>query len=330
MAEPCGRLARVRHESDIREVAEGVTLVDTAMAGQRELNAVYVIAAAEPALIETGPGADGPTVRRALDRLGIGLGDLAHIVVSHIHLDHAGGAGALLRTYHRATLWVHERGAPHLEDPARLVASTVRTQGEKRVRTFYGETLPVPRDRIRTLTGGENISLGDRALNVLHTPGHASHHIALMDEGSGALLTGEALGSHLPWADCYRPALPPPEVDVEQALDSIGRMRAVRPSLLLASHFGPIGHPDEGFDRAAERIRAWAETVRHEVEGRPERAPEDIVPVLRQQARAEFERDSGAPFDAARYDALGSIEMNARGLVRYWRKRWQREADQVT
>src|SRR4029077_7133097 len=134
-------------------------------------------------------------------------------------------AGELLRRFPRATVWVHERGAPHLVDPTRLLASTARTYGEERRRRYYGATLPCPADRLRVVVDGEEIDLGDRRLDVLHTPGHASHHVALHESVGGAMFTGEAVGPPLPWADCYRPALPPPEADVELALGSIRRMR---------------------------------------------------------------------------------------------------------
>jgi glyoxylase-like metal-dependent hydrolase (beta-lactamase superfamily II) len=312
----------------VTPVADDITMIDTGMARQRELNAVYLIAAGEPVLIETGPGADGPLVHRVLDELGIGPDDLAHVVVTHIHIDHAGGAGPILDRFPRAMLWVHEVGAPHLVDPTRLVASTARTYGPERMRSFYGETLPVASERIRAVSGGDRIGLGDRSLEVLHTPGHASHHVSLLDDASGAMFTGESIGSHLPWADCYRPALPPPDVDVEQALASIERMSATAPRLLLTSHYGPVARADEGFDRGARRIRAWSETVRRELEGRAERDPAELVPILREQARVEYELDSGQPFDLARYDAIGSIAMNAHGLARYWRKRWERAGAQ--
>jgi glyoxylase-like metal-dependent hydrolase (beta-lactamase superfamily II) len=308
-------------QSDPVSVADGISMIDTHMVGQRELNAVYVIAAAEPTMIETGPGADRARVEAALERVGIGPQDLAHVVVTHIHIDHAGGAGALLDRFTGATVWVHEIGAPHLADPSRLVASTARTYGEQRMRAFYGDTLPVPEDRVRSVTHGTRIELGDRALSVLHTPGHASHHVALLDDTSGAMFTGEAIGSHLPWARCFRPALPPPEVDVEAAEASIRRMRERGPAVLLTSHFGPV-EPEEGFRRGAERIRSWADTVRARLEADPTIEADDLVQDLTDQARDEYERDSGLPFDLARYDAIGSIRMNAEGLTRYWRKRW--------
>ena len=194
------------------------------------------------------------------------------------------------------------------------------------MRRFYGTTRPCDAARIRSVADGDRIAIGDRALDVLHTPGHASHHVALHDPSSGALFTGEAIGSHLPWADCYRPAMPPPEADVERALASIARMRDRRPSVLLTSHFGAVRDPDEGFDRGASRILSWAATVRAALEDEPGAGGDHLESVLREQAREEYETDSGSPFDLGRYDAIGSIRMNADGLARYWRKRWEREA----
>jgi glyoxylase-like metal-dependent hydrolase (beta-lactamase superfamily II) len=317
----------MRHlEPSTSSAAPGITAIDTGMAGQRELNAVYVLASAEPCLIEAGPGADGDAVVSALEGLGIGPTDLAHIVVTHIHVDHAGGGGALLARFPRASLWVHERGAPHLVDPTRLLASTARTYGEERMRAFYGETRACPADRVRAVGDGDRISLGDRALEVIHTPGHASHHVALQEHSTGVLFTGEAVGSYLPWADCYRPAMPPPEADVQRALASIERMRSRNPTRLLTSHFGAIADPIEGFDRGAARIRTWAETVRRIVEADPDTTTDDIERTLTEGARREYERDSGTAFDRGRYDAIGSIRMNAEGLARYWRTRAARGA----
>src|SRR4051812_25197425 len=309
----------------IASVGEGITAIDTVMANQRELNAVYLVEASEAALIEAGPGADHDRIVSALDVLGVGSDTLAHIVVTHIHMDHAGGVGALLERYTRATVWVHEIGARHLVDPERLVASTARTYGDDRMRTLYGTMVPSPADRVRAVTGGERIPLGDRSLTVVHTPGHASHHVALHDDRSGAMWTGEAIGSYLPWADCYRPALPPPEVDVERALASIAAMRSRRPATLLTSHFGPVPEAAEAFDRAGERIRSWSATVEAALRTDHDATDDGLRTVLKQLAGSDFEADAHRPIDLARYDALASIRMNAQGLARYWRKRWERE-----
>lgn len=307
-------------------LGEGITAIDTMMTGEPELNAVYFLASAEPTLVEAGPGADHDVIVEGLARLGVGPFDLAHIVVTHIHVDHAGGAGALSTTFPGATIWAHERGLPHLEDPTRLIASTARTYGTERMEAFYGRTLPVPASRLRAVADGDPIPLGDRALRVIETPGHASHHLAFQDSGGGAIFTGEAIGSHLPWADAYRPALPPPEVDVERALESIDRIQAFSPTALLTSHFGPVQDAAQGCQRAARRILDWSQTVHDALQREPNMEPPELLRLLTEQGTREFLEDSGRPIDLARYDVLGSIGMNAAGLTRYWRKRWEREA----
>lgn len=307
------------------EVAGGIDAIDTHTGGLEQFNSVYLMRGDEPTLVEAASAADTERIVAALGDLGVGPDDLAHIVVTHIHLDHAGGVGTLLRRFPRATVWVHERGAAHLADPTRLVASTARTYGAERMHELYGRTLPADVARIRGVGDGYRIPLGTRSLDVIHTPGHASHHIALRDSSSGAVFTGEAIGSHLPWAHVYRPALPPPEVDVEQALASIERIRGARPTVLLTSHFGLVADPQEGCARGAERIRDWAEIVRRALEDDPQADVDDIADLLREQAAREYLHDAGAPIDLGRYDAIGSIRMNAGGLARYWRKRWERE-----
>jgi len=166
----------------------------------------------------------------------------------------------------------------------------------------------------------------DRALDVLHTPGHASHQVALHDDATGALFTGEAIGSHLPWADCYRPALPPPEVDVEAALASIEAIRDRGATALMTSHFGPIDDADEGCERGAARIVAWSDAVRGRLDADPDAGLDDLSDMLRGVAAADHLADAGVPIDLDRYDAIGSIRMNAAGLARYWRKRREAEA----
>lgn len=309
----------------ISTVARGVHMIDTRMTGEPELNAVFLLEGEEPCLVEAGPGADVGLVLEALHDLGLGERDLAHIVVTHIHLDHAGACGALVRRFVDATVWVHQRGAPHLADPARLVSSTARTYGTDRMRSFFGETLPVPADRLRAVTDGDTIPIGTAALSVLHTPGHASHHVALHHTGSGAMFTGESIGSHLPWGPAYRPALPPPEVEVEMALASIERVRSRNPSALLTSHFGPTPGVAESCDMAAAQIRSWSSAVRRRLEADPDVDTRSLAAGLADLAAEEFLQTSGKPIDMARYDALGSIGMNAAGLARYWRKRWERE-----
>ncbi|HXF56579.1 MAG TPA: MBL fold metallo-hydrolase [Actinomycetota bacterium] len=305
------------------EAAEGITGVDTLMAGHPRVTSAYLLHGTEPTLVETGPATSVPAVLAGLRALGLGPRDLAHIVVTHIHLDHAGGVGTLARRFPRALVWVHDRGAPHLADPTKLVASAGRVYGEEVLRRVFGPVEPVPADRLRSVSDGDRIRLGDRWLEVLYTPGHASHHVALADSLSGAVFTGDALGIHLPEVRVLRPATPPPEVDVELGVDSIRRIRERAGSLLLFSHFGPVREVDELCELAERRLRRWADVVRGALD---ETEDLDRVVELLERATADELRKAPPSADPERYEVLSSVRMNAMGLVRYWKKRWEREA----
>jgi glyoxylase-like metal-dependent hydrolase (beta-lactamase superfamily II) len=305
-------------------VADGISAIDTVMTGRYLVTSAYLIDAAEPALIETGPTTSAEHVERGLAALGMGPEDLAHVVVTHIHLDHAGGSGTIARRFPKARVWVHDRGAPHLADPAKLVASTARTYGEERMREFFGTVEPVPGDRIRSLSEGDRIGLGDRDIDVFFTPGHASHQVGLTDSRTGAVFVGDALGVHLPDVGVLRPATPPPEFDIELAVDSIERIRGRARSMLLMSHFGPVTEIDAICDLAERRIRGWGAEVRDTLERTDDL--EEISALLERRGAREYQEDSGEPIDLERYDVLSSIRMNATGLVRYWKKRTERES----
>jgi glyoxylase-like metal-dependent hydrolase (beta-lactamase superfamily II) len=303
--------------------AEGITGVDTVMAGRPRVTSAYLLHGREPTLVETGPSTSAPAVVAGLRELGLGPEDLAHVVVTHIHLDHAGGAGSLARLFPRARVWVHDRGAPHLADPTRLVASAARVYGEDTLRRVFGPVDPVPAERLRSVEDGDRIPLGDRWLEVLHTPGHASHHVALVDSGSGAVFTGDALGIHLPDLRVLRPATPPPDVDVELGVASIRRIRERAESLLLFSHFGPVREVDELCELAERRLRRWAEVVREALD-----ETEDLerVAELLERRTADELGPAAGPGQLERYEVLSSVRMNAMGLARYWKRRAEREA----
>ncbi len=307
-------------------VGDGITGIDTKMVGRYLVTSAYLVHAQEPALIETGPQTSSSAVERGLEALGIEPDALAHVIVTHIHLDHAGGAGTIARAFPRATVWVSDRGARHLADPRRLVASTERTYGPERARAMFGTVESVPAERLRAIDQGDRIALGDRDLDVLYTPGHASHHVALHDSRTGAVFTGDALGVHLPDVGVLRPATPPPDFDVELACRSVERIRE-RAGLLLLSHFGPVAEVDHICELAVKRMRAWSEVVRQAllVDDDIDR----ISALLERQGSDEYREDAGGEIDLERYDVLSSIRINAVGLVRYWKKRAEDEAAEL-
>ena len=303
------------------EVAKGITAIDTRMAGISRLTSAYLVESFAPAIIETGPATSADTLTEALNTLGIGSLDLAHIVVTHIHLDHAGGAGHIAERFPNATVWVHEAGARHLADPSRLMASATRVYGEQRLGSLFGAMKGVAADRIRVFNDGAAIDLGSRKLVAIDTPGHASHHIAIQDSATGVVFTGDAMGVHLPDVPVLRPAAPPPEFDVDKALDSIERIRRHARGSLMLSHFGPISSVDETCAEAARCIKEWSEIVRMAMT-----KTDDVLELAAALRRATSgDQANIQASDQERFEILGSYELNAAGLSRYWRKREERE-----
>jgi glyoxylase-like metal-dependent hydrolase (beta-lactamase superfamily II) len=299
--------------------AEGITVIDTVMCGRERVTSSYLLEGSEPAIVETGPTTSLEALTQGLDSLGIGPADLAHVVVTHIHLDHAGGAGAVAERFPSARVWVHERGAPHLADPAKLVASAGRIYGERRLQDLFGTVHPVPSDRLRAIADGETISLGDRSLQVMHTPGHAGHHVCLIDSRSGGVFVGDAFGVFLPDVRVLRPATPPPEFDLELAIGSIERVAAADPSVLLFSHFGPSPDVRALSTLAVIRLREWTGIVEG-ILGSTTRV-EDVVAALEERTEPELHRAEATDSHRDRYELLSSYEMNARGILRYLTKR---------
>ena len=247
---------------EITDLGHEVFQIDTRMAGYQGITAGYLIRGSRPCLVETGTAPSAPVVTAALDALGVGPADLATIVVTHIHLDHAGGAGDMAARYPAAEVVVHERGARHLADPSRLMSSARAVYGDA-LDTLFGELAPTPAERIRALGGTGTVDLGDgRRLDSHYAPGHAKHHVGLLDSVSGDLYVGDAAGVYIPETGDLRAATPPPDFDLARALDSLRMFAALQPTRLLFSHYGPVEAVDETLQRSAEEISVWVEETR--------------------------------------------------------------------
>lgn len=245
----------------IEPLGDEVFAIDTQMAGHAGITSSYLIRGSRPCLIETGTALSAPVVMQALTELGIGAEDLATVVVTHIHLDHAGGVGDIAAAYPHSQVVVHEKGARHLADPTKLVASAQRVFGPDMDRMF-GPLIATPAERLTTLGEEGFVDLGDgRRLDAFHNPGHASHHVALVDSQTGDLYTGDAAGVFVPDTAEVRPATPPPDFDLDLALQSLRRMRDARPTRLLFSHFGPVIDVELVFNQSEEELRYWVEQV---------------------------------------------------------------------
>ena len=229
-----------------RYVMPGVLEIDTRLAGWERVTAGYLLEGEAPVLVETGSQSSVPVLLRALEEHGLGPGDLAGIAVTHIHLDHAGGVGDVARAFPKATVYVHPKGARHLADPTRLVASAAAVYGDD-LDLVYGRLAPTLPERVRALEDGERIDLGGgRYLSCVHSPGHAKHHLSLYDSSTGVLFVGDAMGVRLPDAGVLRPATPPADFDLDLALDSLRRFGECSPSALALTHYGLLpGNPQD-------------------------------------------------------------------------------------
>lgn len=300
---------------DIEDLGDDVFHIDTRMGGYAGITSGYLIRSGRPCLVETGTARSADLVVRALGELGVQAADLATIVVTHIHLDHAGGVGDLARAFPNATVVVHEKGARHLVDPAKLMASAHRVFGADMERLF-GDLIPVPAERLATLAEVGTIDLGDgRRLDAFHNPGHASHHVGLLDTQTGDLYTGDAAGVYVPETADVRPATPPPDFDLDLTMASLQRMRDAGANRLLFSHFGPVIDVSDTLDRSEEELRYWVEVVAavYEVEPNIDHA----IAMVREKDRERhpvFYEDEDR---VLKFDELSGVGANVHGIVRW-------------
>ena len=300
--------------------------IDTRMAGYEGITAGYLIRGDRPCLVETGTAPSAPVVRDALASLGIGPGDLATVVVTHIHLDHAGGAGDIAAMFPAAQIVAHQRGARHLADPSKLMAGARMVYGRALERLF-GVLAPVPAERIVALDDTGTIDLGGgRRLDSHYSPGHAKHHVGLVDSDTGDLYTGDAAGVYLPDTGDVRPATPPPDFDMDTALASVRKFAALRPSRLMFSHYGPVVQVGETLDRSAEEITVWVE------ETRQARAAgldlDHAVAMVRDRTRDRYAAASpdADPALADRFERVSSARGNVEGIM-HWLDKTEQATD---
>jgi glyoxylase-like metal-dependent hydrolase (beta-lactamase superfamily II) len=304
----------------ITPLGHEVFQIDTRMAGYQGVTAGYLIRSDRPCLVETGTAPSAPIVRQALAELGVRAGDLATVVVTHIHLDHAGGVGDVARMYPSAEVVVHEHGARHLVDPTRLMASARRVYGEE-LDDLFGTLAPTPAERIRAVDGVGVVDLGGgRKLESHYSPGHAKHHVGLLDSVSGDLYVGDAAGIYIPETGDQRPASPPPDFDLDTALGSLRLFADLAPTRLLFSHYGPVTAVAQALDRSAEELRVWVEETK-----RAHRTGLDLdhaVAMLAERTASRYAllAPDSDPELAAKYDRVAGTAANVAGIWRWLEK----------
>jgi glyoxylase-like metal-dependent hydrolase (beta-lactamase superfamily II) len=296
-------------------IAPGIRQIDTLLGGMDRMTAGFLVEGAQPALVETGSQSSVAAVRAALTDAGLGPQDLRWIIVTHIHLDHAGGVGDMATAFPRATVVVHERGARHLVDPTRLIDSAARVYGPL-LDGLYGRMLPVPADRVVAAADGHRVELGDgHFLTMIDSPGHAKHHHAVLDEQTGTLLVGDAVGVQLPDFGVLRPATPPSDFDLEEATASLRRFADLRPELLVLTHYGPVEHPLETLTEAETMLHQWVAVAERTMRETEEAGIDDVAAALA-DAFAIVPADLSTEM-REKFEVLNGVHSNAAGIVRY-------------
>ena len=268
-------------------------------------------------MIDPGPESTLATLRSALRARGLDFASLDSLLLTHIHLDHAAATGSIVRENPSLKVFVHDFGATHLVDPSRLLASAGRLYGAD-LKPLYGECLPVPRNNLRPLVGGETIRIGEVKLDVFYTPGHASHHVAYWDPASRVAFVGDSAGIRIEGKSYLLPATPPPDIDLELWNCSLDTIVSLHPDRLFLTHFGYIDNPAEHIRLYRERLRDWAGLTQRLLDsGEPQEVGE----------RRFIEEVSGEvrgvlPAEPAElYIFNGGLGLSWRGLVRYLKKR---------
>jgi glyoxylase-like metal-dependent hydrolase (beta-lactamase superfamily II) len=301
-------------------IADRTSLIDLEYLGQPGHIGCCLMETGEGlALVDPGPATTLGRLRDAIQAYGATLQDVRVLLLTHIHLDHSGGVGLLADELPRVRVYVHERGAPHLADPSRLLGSAIRLYGDQMER-LWGDVVPVPAERIRALAGGERLDLGGRVVEVAYTPGHAWHHNAYFDRATGIAFTGDVAGERFPGSEVAVPVTPPPDIDVELMLASGARILEWQPVALFPTHFGLVGSPDTYLRDHELRLVGWSHRVLTSLQN--DQTDEERTRAYVSETRAELERLLPAECHHFIRDAM--LERDWVGLARYWRKKGEK------
>jgi glyoxylase-like metal-dependent hydrolase (beta-lactamase superfamily II) len=300
-------------------LASGLDYVDLDFLGRPQIIATAILHGSPGvALIDPGPTTTLANLTAALEKKGIRFGDVRQILITHIHLDHAGVTGSILEQHPHIEVIVHGRGAPHMADPSKLMASAGRLYGQDMDR-LWGEVKPVAARNLRVVEGGETLSIVGREVKVEYTPGHASHHVSYLDTASRVAFVGDTAGIRRGSGTYVMPPTPPPDIDIEAWRTSEQKILAWDPDTLFLTHFGPYQGARQHLEGMFENLEAWSRSVRRLL------ADTSLTDDVRQQkftveAFLDLTRRLGET-EAADYTRAGGLNYSWQGLARYWRKR---------
>jgi glyoxylase-like metal-dependent hydrolase (beta-lactamase superfamily II) len=303
---------------------DGITAVDAeyVLPGR---DAVHVIVHnGRAAIVDTGTRFSVPYVQAALTELGLSRDSVDYVILTHVHLDHAGGAGALMETLPNARAVLHPRGAPHLAEPGKLIEASIAAFGAETYDRLYGDLIPIPAERIKTTYDGEYIEWQGRKLLFLHTPGHALHHHAVVDESFGNIFTGDTFGLSYRECDTDRgafmfPTTTPTQFDPEQLIASIRRLAGLRPKALFLTHYSRVTDVSVLADRMEHAVRAFVSIARRHVNSADRRRAirADLSRLLLDLAGQHGCRLSNAELEEM-YEL--DLDLNTDGLIAWLRR----------
>lgn len=312
----------------IIDYSEGISAIDVVYVRERVAASHLIVDSGEAAFVDVGTTYSAPLLLAALREKNLTPEDVKYVCVTHVHLDHAGGAGELMRWLPNATLVVHPRGERHMIDPAKLIAGTIAVYGEEKTRALYGEIAPIPAERVKAVEDEECLTLGDRILRFLDTPGHAYHHYCLVDEGSRSIFSGDTFGLSYRELDTDQgafifPTTTPIHFDPPAYHASIDRLIAQDPKAIYLTHFGQVtdlGRLATDLHRDLDRFVDIAE--QHEDAGvdRFGRIRDDMREYLHERLERQGSKLSTEDIDNVLHM---DIELNAQGLDVWLERREQ-------
>ena len=299
-------------------LASGLSYLDLNFSGVKGVIASVILhGPGGAAIIDPGPSSTLPALRAGLERAGIALADVRTILLTHIHLDHAGATGTLVREHPALRVYVHEKGAAHMVDPSKLIASATRLWGDEMDR-LWGEMRPVPEANLAILCGGERIAAAGRDLDVAYTPGHAAHHVSYFSADTGIAFVGDTAGVRLQAGRFIMPPTPPPDIDLDAWRDSLARIDAWHPGTLFLTHFGPYAPVASHLTEMADTLALTSGLVKASLarEGTDDAREEWFRDEIRRELRRRMTES-----EAQAYEVAGRFDLSWRGLARFWRKR---------
>ncbi|MFC1980779.1 MBL fold metallo-hydrolase [Chloroflexota bacterium] len=305
----------------VNEVAENIYLIDSQLYSIPQYGSVYLINEEKKALVDTGPATSAEAVLDGINKAGVRPEEIDYLIITHIHLDHAGGAGLLTKSMPRAQVLVHHRGSRHLVNPAKLVSSVIEAQGEEAMMK-NGEVVPIEAARVKPVYDGDTLRLSERQLlQFIDAPGHAPHELCIYETRNKGLFTGDVIGIYIAESEVLLPVTPPPGFDSKLYVDSLEKLMELNIARLYFAHFGVTSEVQGILKLAVHKIKVWDEIV---IQAMTESKFDGVAERMAAQRYAELEP---LKTKESLYNHLFDNVNNANvaGFIKYYREKFTTE-----